>query len=619
MAIQSRFSIVNPLLKTHYAIFTSVFLGLVFLLIILEQLGIDRFWLSHIMVAMPTLLTALIGVAAFSNTVEDFYVSGRRVPAAFNGFNLAITSLGAAGLLGITGVLLFIGFDGFCLTLGWMGGFFLMAVLFTPYLRKVGAYTLPSFFGLRFESQALRITSTFILIIPVMLILAAELKVGVFAASLVIGMPYNTLVWAALATILVSILLGGMRSLTWMQCAQFIVVLIGFLVPITILAVLMTNLPIPQLTYGTLLDDLAKLELNAGLASLSPFSLDQALPREAPSILRKPFMQTFGLIDRSNFLLLMLCVMAGIATLPSLLIRASTTPGVFEARKSVGWGIFLLGIVLISAPAYAVFVKLIVLKDLVGATIDQLPGWAQALINSGIIVIKDNNQDLKLGIREMAIARDGVMLMLPIITEFPFVLIVLTVSAAIAAALASGAARIVTISAMLSNDLFYGVFFKSSQPLTRVIMMRIAMIATALAAGWIAQNQNYDGFRLVCWALALTGSTFFPVLVLSIWWKRCTSSGAIAGVITGFLVSFSYIWITEFAAGGKIFGIDGILASVFGIPLSFGMTILISLITQKPILRVDEFVEDMRMPGGETLSDRATRLSRRRRGAVKNI
>jgi len=271
--------------------------------------------------------------------------------------------------------------------------------------------------------------------------------------------------------------------------------------------------------------------------------------------------------------------MLGVAALPSLLARAGSAVSVHGARNSAGWGLFLLAIFLISAPAYAVFSKYIVLRGLLGQPVDLAPEWSQGLISKGLLVLNDQNQDSRLELAELAFARDGVMFFLPIAAEFPVIIATLTVSAVIGGALAGGAAQTVTIAAILSGDLYHRVLIRSASPASQVTAGRIAIGLTVICAIWLAINIDADGFRLFVWSLSLCASSIFPVLLLSIWWKKCSAPGALAGLLAGFATASGYIYSTEFLGQQLWFGIDPIAAAVFGAPAAGLAALSVSYLT----------------------------------------
>ena len=147
--------------------------------------------------------------------------------------------------------------------------------------------------------------------------------------------------------------------------------------PLIIVAVMLTNLPAPQLTYGEMFEPLQRSETIAGIAPSAPGELATALPTEQPRPSAKPFLQAFGAIDRTDFLTLFLCLTLGTAALPSLLARSGVTSSVGEQRRSVAWGAFFVALFAISAPALAAFVKLLMFQDIAQSPAQRAAGLAQ--------------------------------------------------------------------------------------------------------------------------------------------------------------------------------------------------------------------------------------------------
>ena len=154
MAITARTRLVNPRLGSYFGIFTAAFTALVLMAMMLEQLGIDDGTVRFTLLAGPIALYAAIGFGSRAREIADYFACGRRVPAFFNGLVLGIAALGGAGFLAFTGSLLIVGVDAMCLSMGWCAGLVCMGVLFAPFLRKFGAYTLPTFLGRRFERRS---------------------------------------------------------------------------------------------------------------------------------------------------------------------------------------------------------------------------------------------------------------------------------------------------------------------------------------------------------------------------------------------------------------------------------------------------------------------------------
>jgi len=250
MSVPSRLRTANPHLGAYYGIVTSAFVSLILLLAMFEQLGASRTVLAETMLLAPLALYLLIAIGSRTLEVEDFFCSGRRVPPIFNGFVLAATAVGGVGVLVYTGTVFFLGFDALAIGLGWTAGMLIGGVLFVPYLRKAGSYTLPTFLGHRFRSRIVRMTASVVQLPPTALLLAAEMKIAALIAVLFLPVSFSLAVVTIAVFIGVTAILGGMRSVTWTGSAEFLVGAIGLAMVVTTVSIVLTNIPAPQLTYG---------------------------------------------------------------------------------------------------------------------------------------------------------------------------------------------------------------------------------------------------------------------------------------------------------------------------------------------------------------------------------
>jgi cation/acetate symporter len=350
MAFTARTRLVNPRLGTYFGIFTAAFAGLVLMALMLEQLGFSDTLVRLLMFAGPIALFAAIGIGANAREARDYFACGRRVPAFFNGLVLGVAALGGAGFLALTGSLFIIGFDAVCLAIGWYAGLVFMGVLFAPFVRKYGAYTLPTFLGRRFESRTVRIVAAATLSVPILLLLVAEARFAAYASAWLLGQSERLMVAVVMTCATAIVIAGGMRSLTWSSVAKAIAALLALAVPVSIVALMVSNLPLPQMTHGNVLRLLTRAEINQGVPIVLAPPLAFDLPREGVEQLVKRFIQSFGSIGSLSFFLMSFVAAAGIAASPSLLSRSGTTPGVYEARKSLGWAVLVTGIVLLTLP-----------------------------------------------------------------------------------------------------------------------------------------------------------------------------------------------------------------------------------------------------------------------------
>ena len=596
----SRLRAPHPHLGAYYGIVTSAFVSLIVLLAMFEQLGWREVVIAQFMIVTPLLLYIVIAVGSRTRNTEDFFTSGRRVPAVFNGFVLAATAVGGVGFLAYTGAVFFLGFDALAIGLGLTCGILAGAVLFVPYLRKAGAYTLPGFLGQRFRSRRLRIAASVMQIPPMALLLATEIKVAALIASLFLPLTFSLAVFLVAALVAAIGMLGGMRALTWAGSAQFIVGAVGLAVPLVTVSILLTSLPTPQFTYGELIPSLQNAEITAGLSPVQPEEVETDLPPTAPQKVLKPFFQSFGIFGEFDFVMLFLCLMLGTAALPSLLVRSGVTRSVVEQRRSTAWALLLVALFALTAPAMAVFVKLLVFQDigLAPAATAALPDWLTGLSGRQLLQASDANGDGGIGAAEILFTRDGIALTLPTLAGLPYVLTVLMAASGMAVAIAAAGSHLFTLAGSMAEDV-YRVLDRGAAEQPRLAAAWGAIAGSAIAAALFLIVADIDPLRAALTALAFAAATFFPVLLLAIWWPRGSEWAAFASMCTGFSVIFlgtmfgpnTGIYLAIVGLVGVIAGlVAGITASLYGI---------------KPPAAATAYWQEMRNPEGEAIYDRA--------------
>ncbi len=245
-------------LKKYYSYYTGGFVVFVVALAILEQLGLPKVWIGYVFLFATIGLYAGIGVMSRTADVAEYYVAGRRVPAIFNGMATGSDWMSAASFIGMAGTLYLTGFDGLAFILGWTGGYCLVAFLLAPYLRKFGQFTIPDFLGARYGGNIPRTIGIIGAILCSFTYVVAQIYgVGIIVSRFV-GVEFGIGVFLGLAGILVCSFLGGMRAVTWTQVAQYIILIIAYLIPVVWLSVKHTGIPVPQLVYGTVLQKVEK-------------------------------------------------------------------------------------------------------------------------------------------------------------------------------------------------------------------------------------------------------------------------------------------------------------------------------------------------------------------------
>lgn len=318
MAAAPRSRLVNPLLGMYFGIFGSLLIAIVLLLMMLEQLGVTDATLRTSMIAGFLGTFCAVGIATFTHMPVEYFSSGRRVPAFFNGLVLAIVAIGGTGLAALSGSLFLIGFDALCIGVGLTGGLVCMVVLIVPFLRKFGAYSIPAYLSRRFDNQSLRVVSAALIAVPCLLLLMAEMKMAAFAAAWLTQVSEGIALCFFVLAIVLVVAPGGLRSATWASAAAAIAAIVALMVPVVIVAVLTTNLPIPQVSHGPVLRALMRVEPAqiAAVPAASAFSFQ--LPGAGFEPLLHRFGTPFASIGPAAFVLAALAVMIGIAGSPVL-------------------------------------------------------------------------------------------------------------------------------------------------------------------------------------------------------------------------------------------------------------------------------------------------------------
>lgn len=662
-----------------YALYTIGFAAFVLLLWRIERATGPGVWIGYVFLFVPIAVYAVIGLLSRTSDLVEYYVAGRRVPSAFNGMATAADWLSAASFIGLAGSLYATGYDALAYLMGWTGGFCLVAFLLAPYVRKLARYTIPDFLGTRFSSTLVRALAAIAAILCSFVYLVAQIQGIGLIATRFIGVDFSIGIFCGLAGILVCSFLGGMRAVTWTQVAQYIILIIAFLLPVSLIAMKNGLGPVPQFNYGRLMsrvetlegemrdapqerqvretyrrqagaiqarldrlpasydearaklvDQVAELrrhngplrEINQRERALAEFPRDPAAARvvweqardellaraAAPVPMHEPFPAASGDDRRPrgrNFLALLLCLSLGTASLPHILTRYNTTTSVAAARRSVGWTLFFIALFYLTVPVLAVLIKYEILTNLVGRPFADLPAWITQWhrFEPGLIGVADLLRDGIVHWSEIQMQPDIVVLAAPEIAGLPYVVSGLIAAGALAAALSTADGLLLTIANALSHDVYYHMVAPDASSQRRVTISKVLLLGVALFASYVASLNTGKILFLVGAAFSLAASSFFPVLVLGVFWKRTTTRGAVAGMMTGLGVCVYYIvstypfftQITGFA-GPSWLGIEPISSGVFGVPAGFATAIVVSLLDRRPDAYTNALVDYIRHP-----------------------
>jgi len=250
----------NAQLKKIYTWYTGGFVVFIIALAILEQMGLPRAWIGYIFLLATVGLYAGIGIMSRTSDAAEYYVAGRRVPALFNGMATGADWMSAASFIGMAGTLYLTGFGGLAFIMGWTGGYCLVALFLAPYLRKFGQFTIPDFLGARYGGNIPRTIGILAAILCSFTYVVAQIYgVGLITTRLT-GVSFEIGIFLGLGGILVCSFLGGMRAVTWTQVAQYIILIVAYMIPVVWLSVKYTGVPVPQFVYGKVLEKVTARE-----------------------------------------------------------------------------------------------------------------------------------------------------------------------------------------------------------------------------------------------------------------------------------------------------------------------------------------------------------------------
>ncbi|GGC82045.1 cation acetate symporter [Thalassobacillus devorans] len=524
-----------------------------------------------------------IGIAIYNKAkaTSDFYVAGRGVPPVFNGMAIGADWMSAASFIGMAGTVMVLGYDGLAYIMGWTGGYLLLTFLLAPQLRKYGRYTVPEFIGDRYRSDTARLIAAVATII-----ISFTYSVGQLSGSgVVIGrlLEVNAAVGTLIGVVLIAFYsaLGGMKGITWTQVAQYIVLITAYLIPVIFMALQLTGNPMPWVSYGQVIDELRVLDQELGITEyVVPF--------------------TEG--TKWQFLALMFTLMAGTAGLPHVIVRFYTVSTMKAARWSGAWALLFIGLLYLSAPAYAAFSRFILMTQVAGSAINDLPAWTASWVDTGLLSVADTDGDGVLQWQEIVISNDIVVMATPEIANLGIFVIGLMAAGAMAAALSTAGGLMIAISAALSHDIYYRSINPNASEKKRLLVGRWSIVLATVIAGLIALNPPGAITQIVAWAFALASGSFFPALLLGVWWKRSNGPGVIAGMIVGLSVTLGYIFAAKYG-GFTVLGIIDTGAGVFGAAAAILTNIIVSLATKEPTREAQEEVIDLRYPEQMTYRD----------------
>ncbi len=530
-----------------------------------------------------------------AKSTGDFYVAGAGVPAIANGAAVAADWMSAASFISMAGLVAFQGYGGAVFLMGWTGGYVLLALLLAPYLRKFGKYTVPDFVGDRYSDGA-RVVAVVAAIFVSLTYVAGQMRgVGV-VFSRFLEVEVTTGVLIGMAVVLFYAVLGGMKGITWTQVAQYSVLIVAYLIPAVAIANQLTGNPIPHLSFGQILERLDGIQTDLGFAAYS---------------------DPFATHTRTNLFLITATLMVGTAGLPHVIVRFYTTRTVKAARRSALFALFFIAILYTTAPAVGVFAKFNVIDTVEGAQLSELEqiDWVAGWSETGLLEIEDKNGDGVINYTPdedtnelITFDRDILVLANPEVAGLPTAVVGLVAAGGLAAALSTASGLLLVISSSVAHDLVYKLFRPDATEAQRLRWGRIAMAGAVTVAGYFGVNPPGFVGEVVALAFGLAAASFFPVLVLGIFWKRANAPGAIAGMVVGLGTAAPYMYLLIWGGMDPWFGVDkagvGVISAVFNAIA----IVVVSLRTDPPSQELQDLVENVRYPGNVSVGSQGTPL-----------
>ncbi|MFN3616498.1 MAG: sodium:solute symporter family protein [Aquabacterium sp.] len=605
--------------------------------------------LTYLVVGATFALYIGIAVWARAGSTKDFYVAGGGVHPVTNGMATAADWMSAASFISMAGLISNMGYGGAVFLMGWTGGYVLLACLLAPYLRKFGKFTVPEFIGDRYYSTLARNVAVICLLIASITYIIGQMTgVGV-TFSRFLGVSSDQGIYIGMAIVFAYAVFGGMKGITYTQVAQYIVLILAYLVPALFISLNLTGNLLPQLGLGANL---------AGTDVPLLTKLDQVV-----TDLGFGAYTTTAAGSTINMVFYTISLMIGTAGLPHVIVRFFTVPKVADARSSAGWALVFIALLYTTAPAVGAMARLnligttnsavgitqdasgqlVVNPDVVKANgdlyakdaslvYDERPEWMKRWEKTGLLKWEDKNGDGRIQFykddtknaevlakaeaagwkgNELTVNADIIVLANPEIAQLPNWVIALVAAGGLAAALSTAAGLLLAISSAISHDLIKGAINPNISEKSELLAGKIAMAGAIFVAGYLGLNPPGFAAGTVALAFGIAASTIFPALMMGIFSKTVTDKGATAGMLAGLFATLFYVFAHKgifFVKGTEYLDLIGGANSFFTVtPEAFGtvgaivnfvVAFLVSKMSAPVPLHVAAMVDSVRAPKG---------------------
>jgi cation/acetate symporter len=545
---------------------------------------------------------AAVAIWSKAHSTAEYYVADRTLHPAISGMATATDWMSAASFLSMAGLVAVMGRDGASYLMGWTGGYVLLAVLLAPYLRKYGKYTVAQFVGDRYYSEGARFVAILCAVVISFTYVAGQLRGVAVVMARFLDIRVGPAVGLAALVVFIYSNTGGMKGITAVQVTQYVVMIVAYLVPAIFVAILLTGSPAVPFAPG-----MALTPQGAQWLGVAPGqTLIQALEGIGRDLGFASF--TGGSRPHVDVFFTSAALMVGTAGLPHIIIRFFTVPKIRDARATAAWALVFIAVLYLATPAVAAFARGGMVATVHGKPRAEAPAWLLDWERTGLASFTDRNGDGRMqlsgdpAVNEVKVDPDLLVLAMPQMAGLPAWVVALVAAGALAAALGTAAGLVLVISAAFSHDLLRGYVAPRLSERAELAWSRAAGTLTVLAASLVAVHPPAAVAQLVAYAFGFAASTFFPVIVLGIFWRRATREGAIAGMLAGMAVTASYItWFAVLrtdlnTARHWLFGISPEGFGAVGAMVNAATLVIVSLCTSPPPDEVQRLVAGLRYP-----------------------
>ncbi len=594
--------------------------------------------LTYLFVSLSFLMYVVIAVISRAATTRDFYVAGGGVTPLANGMATAADWMSAASFMSLAGIVSFMGYDASGYIMGWTGGYVLLALLLVPYLRKFGKFTVPDFIGDRYYSNVARIVAVICVLFISFTYVSGQVRGTGIVFSRFLQVEINTGIMMSMAVVFFYSVLGGMKGITYTQVAQYCVMIFAFNVPAIYLTFAFTGHFLPPLGLGANLPSGANV-----LAHLDSLVVDLGFASF-----------TEGSKSKVDMFFITAALMFGTAGLPNIIVRFFTVPRVRDARASGAWALVFIAVLFASIPAVGAFSRITLIEsvngpDGQGTHIEAMPSWFEKWQHAGLIAWYDHNGDNKLQYaagsalagedanpnfldgfdqsvghatfpdsrpainpsdgyydetkqpfaNEVYIDPDIMVLANPEIAQLPAWVVALVAAGAMAAALSTAAGLLLVIATSVSHDLVKSTLIPQMSDRQELTVARLSALVGMLMAGYMGMNPPGYVAAVVALAFGLACASFFPTIIMGIFYQRMNKYGAISGMLVGLLSTLAYIIYFEFLGGTQtqwLFGISPQGFGALGMLLNFLIAYIVAHLTPPPPIAIQNMVQNIRVP-----------------------